>query len=656
MHVIRRLLPVLFLTWLLFLSHLAQTTAQTGFPYDTIPDNPGAPPSDARVYLPLVSSPTSRVVIGAAHIDSSLSGEGDEALLVQNVGYRAQPLAGWAIRAGGRTAIFPETTGVVLAPGQGIWCTAQANVFESTFGFSPNCEWAGDTDPQVLDLTGSALRLTNSGGTIQLLDAAGKVRDTLLYGDESFVPEGWSGPAAQLYDRGSMPREGQVWRRKQNPRTSLPLDTDQASDWAGDGADLAWGRRVYMPGWDIWQGNGRRIGSRSLPETARVTVAIGPEGLYTPLAGLFAQAQSSIDLSVYAFEQPALADLLADAARRGVRVRLLLEGGPSGGITDLQRWCVARIAQAGGQVFYFAANEDAPRGYRPRYLFMHAKFGIVDGRQAFIGTDNFTLESMPVPENDRIAAGRRGVYLITDAPSVVEELRRIFAEDLAPQRFRDLVPFEIDHPVYGGPPPEFALPGETEPFFTDSPFREPVSTSGTFRFEVVSAPDTPLNPDSGMLALLNQAGPGDEILMTQLYEHKYWGDITSNPIADPNPRLQAILDAARRGAKVRVLLDNFFDDPTSPRSNRATAAYLTTIAAQEALDLQARLGNPTGLGIHAKILLVRLNGEYWSIVGSLNGSEASYKLNRETLLQTDAPLIYARLAEVFQWDWAHSQP
>ncbi|MBX2997629.1 MAG: phospholipase D family protein [Caldilineaceae bacterium] len=102
--------------------------------------------------------------------------------------------------------------------------------------------------------------------------------------------------------------------------------------------------------------------------------------------------------------------------------------------------------------------------------------------------------------------------------------------------------------------------------------------------------------------------------------------LTSNPIADPNPRLNALIDAARRGAKVRLLLDSLFDTRADPRGNRATMDYLHTVAAAENLDIQARVGNPTLLGIHAKMSLFQIGDERWSAVGSLNGSEISHKL------------------------------
>jgi len=112
-----------------------------------------------------------------------------------------------------------------------------------------------------------------------------------------------------------------------------------------------------------------------------------------------------------------------------------------------------------------------------------------------------------------------------------------------------------------------------------------------------------------------------------------------------------VIDAARRGASVRLLLDGYFDDPQDPRGNRAAAGYVRAIAAAEGLDLDARLGNPTGGGIHAKVVLIQVGDETWSAVGSLNGGEVSHKINREVGLMVDHPLVYARLLEVFLHDW-----
>ena len=138
-----------------------------------------------------------------------------------------------------------------------------------------------------------------------------------------------------------------------------------------------------------------------------------------------------------------------------------------------------------------------------------------------------------------------------------------------------------------------------------------------------------------------------------MYENLYWGATNSNVDADPNPRLEAHIAATRCGAKVRVLLDVYFDnqDLTSPRSNLRSVAYLTAVAYVEGLDLQARHRNPTGQGINNKMVLAQIGGRGWAIAGSLNGDEVSTKLNREMALLVGSDEVYSYLADVFWYDW-----
>lgn len=609
-------------------------------------------PIEHLYYLPLIAGPQpAPILIAAAHIDSAISGEADEAVLLWNTGTWQQPLAGWSLATTSRQATFPMTSTLVLAPGERLWCAAEAETFQLSFGELPACEWASDTVTTVLNLDGS-LALPNSGGTLQLFAANGQLIDTLLYGDESRPAPGWNGAAAQLYTRGDIPREGQVWYRKTDLLSGYPLDSNRATDWSGDLTDLAWGRQVRMPGWQNWKTD-RFLQTQPIAATGIMTVAIGPEGLYRPLAQLLGSARQSLDLSLYTLEHRELAELIAATAQRGVYVRLLLEGSPPGGISDFQKWCVATIAGAGGDVRYVAVRDEAPRGYRPRYRFLHAKYGIVDGKVAFSGTENLSYDAMPIDLSSPVG-GRRGFYLLTDASPVVDGLQQIFTVDWAPEQFLDLFAFDPVHERYGGPPPDFIFPELPVYAVTEAPFHQAVVASGQARFQLLSAPEAATRPNRGLLALIEQAGSGDQIAVMQLYEHKHWGDSTSNPVADPNPRLQALLDAARRGAQVQILLDQYFDDSTANRSNQATVTYVNQIAATENLLLEARLGNPTLGGIHAKVMLFQIGEERWSGVGSLNGGEVSHKLNREVMVLTDFVAIHARLRDVFIWDWQQS--
>jgi phosphatidylserine/phosphatidylglycerophosphate/cardiolipin synthase-like enzyme len=49
--------------------------------------------------------------------------------------------------------------------------------------------------------------------------------------------------------------------------------------------------------------------------------------------------------------------------------------------------------------------------------------------------------------------------------------------------------------------------------------------------------------------------------------------------------------------------------------------------------------------------LLHVGGQWWSAVGSLNGSEGSYKLNREAVLLVESAGLYGWLGAVFAHDW-----
>jgi len=178
--------------------------------------------------------------------------------------------------------------------------------------------------------------------------------------------------------------------------------------------------------------------------------------------------------------------------------------------------------------------------------------------------------------------------------------------------------------------------------------------NGTFDFEVIQSPENDLRSVDGLLGMVSRAGAGGTVFVEQLYEQKYWGPTTSNPATDPNLRLEAYINAARRGAKVRLLLDSFYDTPSGSRSNASTCTYVNDIASTESLDLQCLAGNPTGTGIHNKMILVWDGTQGWTNTGSINGSENSTKNNREIAVQVRSTDGYNYLSQVFNYDWTHS--
>ncbi len=267
---------------------------------------------------------------------------------------------------------------------------------------------------------------------------------------------------------------------------------------------------------------------------------------------------------------------------------------------------IYQLYQAGARVVYMRTGSAS--GIHDRYTNQHAKIWLIDDRLALIGSENPSPDSFPDDDKRDGTIGRRGVYAATDAPGVVGRVRDIMAVDMDPAH-SDIWPYDPADPDLGVPPAGFV------PILTSGgsqyPVRisRPLSVAGRYHFEVCQAPEHSLRTSDCLLGLVAKAGLGDVLLISQLSEPPFWGPAEGTVETDPNPRLQAYLAAARRGATVRLLLDSYFDDLASTRSNLRTEEYLSAVSRAEGLDLQVRRGNPPGLGLHNKMVLARDRGQ-----------------------------------------------
>ena len=619
-----------------------------------LPSGPAAsgPWPATGAYLPLVgqSFPAQppRLQISALYYDTYQSGEPDEAFQLYNPTGQRVWLYGWQVSDGRRTAVFPAQ--LTLPPHGLAWCAREAASFALAFGFKPGCEYGADTDPEVPNLSGATPLFANNGGQIILLTPNGATWDRLVYEAGDTAGEGWQGPAVYPYKPSAgFGEAGQILYRKLDQRSGLPVpDTDTRADWAQDPDDLINGRKARYPGWELE----RFYVPRVVSEAATLAVFVSPDNAFATLSALLAATQHTIRFEGYTFENARLGELIAGRARNGVEVEIALDGAPPGGVTDQQRWIVQQIAEAGGRVYYF--RSDPAAGIYERYRYQHGKFWLLDGNTALIGSENPNIGAFPDDDMTDGTYGRRGVYLVTDAPSVVAGLAAIMDADIAAGRPRDVWSWDPADPLLGAPPPGFNPTYTSGGIFYQVQKPHPLFVQGYFTFQLFHAPEQSLRDQDSLLGLIGRAGPGDTILVEQLYEHTYWGPESSDVARDPNPRLEAYINAARRGATVRVLLDAYFDNQNlnSPRSNLRTVEYLKAVAAAEGLDLDARRRNPTGEGIHNKMVLARIAGQGWVVVGSLNGGEVSAKLNREMNLIVASDEVYQYLAELFWFDWA----
>ncbi len=588
---------------------------------------------------PHSSAISTSILIDAVYYDGieDNNSDVDEAVRLINVSETAVDISNWQLNDGAAgTTTLPSS--VNLAPGETIWIANEATGFARQFGFLPDFE-ASDTHPGVPETTGSWPGFTNTGDEVVLLDDFSAIVDTLVYEGGNTGQTGWSGTAVQPYSGFS--EKGQILYRMRDQTSGMPVpDTDTAADWAQSTGDVVNGRKVLYPGWDL----DTYFQTAKFTQSSTLTIAVAPDNAYETLKLHLDAAQTSIAIESLTFENVAIANDLIAALNRGVDVTILLEGAPIGGVPDQEKYICQQIEAAGGECWFMISDD--PNDINDRYRFLHAKFILIDGQQVIISSENLSPNSMPNDNKADGTWGRRGVVLVTDAPGVVAHVQGLFDVDFDFTNHVDIT----NTATIGGPDPGFVPDLESGGITYTVRFPNAAVFSGNFGYELVHSPENSLRDTDSLLGLVGQAGSGDVVLVEQLDERPYWGASSSNPTDDPSPRVEAYIAAARRGASVQILLDSLFDDGDAT-SNTATCAYVNGIAEGESLELACKTGNPAGLGIHNKMVLVQIGGQGYLHVGSLNGSEQSSKGNRELALQVQSNAAYAYLADLFQRDW-----
>jgi cardiolipin synthase len=134
-----------------------------------------------------------------------------------------------------------------------------------------------------------------------------------------------------------------------------------------------------------------------------------PDDAHMDACRLIDSAAASILFTIYDFSDPRIEDSLADAAARGVVVKVMVDPGERLALTD-SKGIVADLVRAGITV----------RSTNPSYRITHAKFFIVDGSRAYVSGNNFTYAD---------GKKNRAFAVITTDPKVVTDLTTIFWAD-----------------------------------------------------------------------------------------------------------------------------------------------------------------------------------------------------------------------------------
>lgn len=346
------------------------------------------------------------------------------------------------------------------------------------------------------------------------------------------------------------------------------------------------------------------------------TAFIAPDCSSDVLEDLVASARTSLLLNAYELTDPALTEGLLAARARGVQVTVLVEGGPVGGIPSGEWAVFARLLEAGIPVHRIGSGETA----HARYRFNHAKYLVADGRWTMVTTENWKPAAFP-PAGQQ---GNRGWGVVLDDPRIAAYFREVFTEDLGGQ---DIEPITTVRP---GAVETSSGRGYT-PRFTPAPFQDATVT-------VVLAPDTA----DQVTALV--ASAQTSVLIEQAY-------ISNESGTRLQRYLDAAVDAARRGVKVRVLLDSAWFNTEDEADNDEQVALINRIATSEGLALEARLVDLQARGltkVHTKGVVV--DGRQ-VLISSINWNEGSPSFNREAGVIVDDPGTGGYYTAAFDADW-----
>ena len=341
-----------------------------------------------------------------------------------------------------------------------------------------------------------------------------------------------------------------------------------------------------------------RINQLPVSSAAGLRILCNAEEFYPALEQRIQAAVHHVHLEFYIWQDDETGArfllLLTAAARRGVSVRLLLDGVGSPGLPER---LLADFTAAGGHFSWFQSLD--PKRLR---FFMnlrnHRKLQIIDGSIAFVGGMNIGREHEGF---DAALGAWRDVQVEVTGP-IAGELQEVFADD-----WFFATGEKISDPAYYPPSP--------------GPAGQPVHI-------VLGGPDRRNEPISkSLVSLLNEA------------DDRVW--IATGYFVPDDIMLTALELAASRGIDVRLLIAAKTDHP-----------WLVTVGHSYYGDLLAagvRIFEYTAGIHHAKIALA---DDHWVMVGSANLDYRSMRLNFELNLLCHSPEGNAKLVRILEQDFS----
>lgn len=337
-----------------------------------------------------------------------------------------------------------------------------------------------------------------------------------------------------------------------------------------------------------------------LTDGDRFDVLVNGDAIFPAMIDAIQAARERISLETYVYDKgkmgEAFTTALADAARRGVHVRIVVD---AVGSKNMDREHVERLEAAGARVAIF----NPLRWYTIRHVNFrtHRKILVVDGRVAFTGGAGIGDQWLGDARN---SAEWRDTHLRVTGPAV-QMLEGGFYDSWFDTGQRDSA---------------------------DLTFNRPESGTGARSIVAWSSPTGGSNSIRRLYLLLIAAAR-----QTLDIQSSYF-------VVDDSTRL-ALLGARQRGVRVRVLVE-------SEETDALPVKYASRAAYDELLSGGIEIHEFRPTMMHVKAMMV---DRVWGVLGSTNFDPRSFELNHEISLAAFYPPMAEELTRHFESDLQRSE-
>ncbi len=532
----------------------------------------------------------------------------DEYLGLFNAAAGPCNLRNWSITDGEGTILLVRDNWI--PSGSRATISFNSSSYLAAYGVLPTvCLDDGNTSGAVLSGT---FRLGDQGDSVSLLGPGGILVDAACYGTSAELPGQWSGVPIPG------PKQGEVLRRVRTD--SGYVDTDSWLDWT--------------PFREFRYGYTELSVLETELEPGQLTAFTSPDSSLSVLTECIENTQRSILMCAYEASSEMICHSLLGALRRGVTIRLLVDGSPAGGLSEGEMVLLSVLTNHGADVRLLSGNlsEDIVQHVGD----LHAKYAVFDGSESVILSENFVDAAFP---SDQLR-GNRGWGVLVSDHGLAGCLETIFEADS-----------RITRPGVRS----WALDSRYDPSAVLDPAQvpadcqrviEPLRSTSSARVRVYASPDCSESEPFLCELLVGSNSLLCEQFQTDLNWSTRWSDAPCT-----SPLVASVASAARNGAQTSMLLDSSW---FNMERNTATCDYLRseTVAAGGAAEFRMMdLGGPVKL-LHNKGLVI---DERLTVISSNNWVFASFARNRELALVIDSQEVASFFSRAFYVDWLEDE-